>query len=284
MFDPELLRAFVEIADCRSFTRAAERLHRSQTTVSAQLRRLEERAGHPLIRRSTRSVAVTPEGEALLGYARGILRLQEAAMRQLSASDTLEGVVRLGVTEDFTHGGLVEALARFRGANPKTRLEVEIGASRSLVARLDRGGLDLVLGKRSPGDQRGEFLWCEPLCWAAAPGYEIASSGPLSIAVFAEPCVFREGAIKALCDAGWSYELAFVSPSFASLIAAARAGLAAAPTPRSLIPPDLAILATAPPLPPGEYALYVPESDVRSAAAMELADALRAVRLGAAPA
>ncbi len=89
MFDPDLLRTFVAVSDCASFTRAAQQLHLTQSTISYQMKRLERQAGQALLQRTTRRLALTPEGEVLLGYARNILLLQEAARRQLNSQDAL---------------------------------------------------------------------------------------------------------------------------------------------------------------------------------------------------
>jgi DNA-binding transcriptional LysR family regulator len=99
MLDFELLRAFVAAADCGGFRRAAERLNLTQSTVSQQIKRLELETERPLFRRTTRSVALTDDGEMLLGEARPLLQLEEAARLRLAAP-RLSGTVRLGVVEE----------------------------------------------------------------------------------------------------------------------------------------------------------------------------------------
>ena len=85
MLDFELLRAFVAVADCGGFHRAAERLNLTQSTISQQIKRLELETKRPLFRRTTRSVALTDDGEMLLGDARRLLQLEEAARHRLAA-------------------------------------------------------------------------------------------------------------------------------------------------------------------------------------------------------
>ncbi len=287
MFDADQLRSFTMVAECGGFTRAAERLNSTQSTISFQIKRLEERVGRPLLARSTRRVTLTPEGEILLGYARGILRLQEAAQRQLSGT-AMEGTVRLGTSEDFASGGLARALALFRRVHPRVRLEVHVGISRALLPALDAGELDLVLGKRCAGDQRGEMLWHEPLVWAFARDADVETSSPLPLAFFPEPCVYREAAINALSGKGQAFEIVYVSPSFSGVKAAAAAGLAMTPLPASVMTPDLRAVEPhegAPPLPDGEFVLFRRRnhsssmSEESSALVEELARSLRAVRL-----
>src|SRR5580692_6190519 len=123
MLDFELLRAFVAVADCGGFHRAAERLNLTQSTVSQQIKRLELETKRPLFRRTTRSVALTDEGEMLLGDARRLLQLEEAARLRIAAP-RLSGLVRLGAVEEVASGPLPPALGRFARLHPDVRLEV----------------------------------------------------------------------------------------------------------------------------------------------------------------
>ncbi len=284
MFDSELLRTFTVVADLRGFTSAAERLNMTQSTVSFQIKRLEEQVGRKLLERTTRKVTLTPEGEVLLGYAHGILSLHEAARLHLAAAGTMDGAIRLGTSEDFASGGLARALSMFRRINPRVRLEVEVGISRNLIRALDSGKLDLVLGKRAAGDRRGELLWREPVVWAYARGDELDANVPLPVAFFPEPCVFRDAAVHALCARGRSFEIVYVSASFAGLKAAASAGLAAAPLPASILSSDLRVLTGedhVPALPEGEFVLFSRQDENPAPAVKELAGVLSRVRIHA---
>src|SRR5712675_2393218 len=164
MLDLELLRAFVAVADCGGFHRAAERLNLTQSTVSQQVKRLELETKRPLFRRTTRSVALTDEGEMLLGDARRLLQLEEAARHRLTVP-RLSGVVRLGAVEEVADAALPPALGRFARLHPNVRLEVQVGVSSELIDQLDAGGLDVVLAKRPWGTSRGRFVWREALVW-----------------------------------------------------------------------------------------------------------------------
>jgi len=136
MLDFELLRTFVAVADCGGFHRAAERLNLTQSTVSQQIKRLEVETKRPLFRRTTRSVALTDDGEMLLGDARRLLQLEEAARHRLAAP-RLSGTVRLGVVEEVAGGSLPSALGRFATLNPGVKLEVQIGVSAELIGQLN---------------------------------------------------------------------------------------------------------------------------------------------------
>src|SRR5215813_8704407 len=109
MMDFELLRSFVSVIDAGGFTRAGERVHRTQSTVSQQIRRLEDNFGRPLLLRKGKGVAPTEEGERLLSYARRILALAEEA-RDVVARPADEGIVRLGIPEDFAANRLAKVL------------------------------------------------------------------------------------------------------------------------------------------------------------------------------
>ena len=112
MFDTELLRSFVAVAQNGGFTRAAKMLNSTQSTISAQIRRLEDEAGRALFVRSTRSVQLTSAGEMLLGYARTILCLNEDARLRLSGARHV-GRLRVGAAEDLADTWLPEVLRCF---------------------------------------------------------------------------------------------------------------------------------------------------------------------------
>src|ERR1700679_884068 len=132
MLDFELLRAFVTVADCGGFHRAAERLNLTQSTVSQQIKRLELETQRSLFRRTTRSVALTDEGEMLLGDARRLLKLEEAARQRLVAP-RLSGMVRLGAVEEVAGGSLPSALGRFARLPPEIPLDLTIGDRAELL-------------------------------------------------------------------------------------------------------------------------------------------------------
>src|SRR5499427_6779639 len=151
MLDLDLLRSFVSVVDAGGFTRAGERVHRTQSTVSQQIRRLEETLGCDLLDRNGRQATPTEEGERLLSYARRILALAEEA-RDVVARPASDGVVRLGLPEDFAAYRLADMLSDFARSRPGLRLDVRCGLSVRLAHDLERGELDLALYKRSAGE------------------------------------------------------------------------------------------------------------------------------------
>src|SRR6266853_4028775 len=197
MLDFELLRAFVTVAECGGFYRAAEQLNLTQSTVSQQIKRLELETKRPLFRRTTRTVALTDDGEMLLGDARRLLQLEEAARRRLTAPP-LSGTVRLGAVEEVAGGSLPPALGRFARSHPNVKLEVQIGLSSPLIEQLDAGRLDVVFAKRPLGTSRGRLIWREPRVWAAAEMFELVAGAALPLALYREHSVSRDAALIAL--------------------------------------------------------------------------------------
>ncbi len=176
MLDPLLLRSFVAIIDTGSFTRAGERVHLTQSTISQQIRRLEQQLGCPLLDRAGRQVVATEEGEKLLGLARRILALLAQAEEQVS-----EGSVSLslGVPEDFAAGAITPVLAAFARDYPEVRLEVESGLSHHIWQRFAAGELDLALVKQVRGQGSPLASWLEPLVWVDSRDWPAKGRDPL---------------------------------------------------------------------------------------------------------
>src|ERR1700675_1478046 len=141
MLDLELLKSFVSVVDSGGFTRAGERVHRTQPPASQQIKRLEEDVGQPLLNRTGKDVTPTEAGERLLSYARRLLSLAEEA-RDVLARPGNEGAVRLGIPEDFAAYRLTKLLATFSRAHPSLRLAARADQSTYFRRDLERGGLD----------------------------------------------------------------------------------------------------------------------------------------------
>ena len=164
LLEPELLKAFVAVADSRSFTRAATQLNRTQSAVSMQIKRLEERLGVELFNRTKANVDLSAAGEGLLGYARRILTLNDEAVGKLWERK-IEGVVRLGVMDDYGTLIVPPVLASFAACYPLVHVEMEIGLTSSMPSRLGTA-YDLVIAMHPEGSGEGEFLRREQAAWA----------------------------------------------------------------------------------------------------------------------
>jgi DNA-binding transcriptional LysR family regulator len=242
MLDLDLLRSFVSVVDAGGFTRAGERVHRTQSTVSQQIKRLEDTVGRPLLHRNGKRVAPTEEGERLLSYARRILALADEA-HQVIAQSPSEGVVRLGLPEDFAASRLAQVLARFARSHQGARLDVRCDLSVRLRDDLDRGELDLVLFKRDAGERGGIACWPERLSWIASRRRELdVRRDPVPLVVFPQGCLYRNRAIHALEAAGRAWYIAYSSPNFYGIQAAVSVGLGVSILPQAAILPEHRVL------------------------------------------
>lgn len=240
--DLDLLRAFAAVADARSFSRAGERLLRNQSTVSLQIKRLEQAIGSRLLDRTPRSVRLTPVGETVLEYAHRLIELNDEMLIRVGEPHMV-GTVSLGTPEDFATSHLPEVLARFSEAYPSIVLEVTCDLTLNLMDRFRKGAFDLVLVKREPSvDARGMRVWREPLVWILGRRELPEARQPLPLVVSPEPCVYRKRAVTALTRAKKPWRIAYTCGSLAGSLAAVRAGLGVTVLPKDMVPPDLRVI------------------------------------------
>lgn len=239
MLNLQHLASFVTLEQTMSFTLAAERLGIGQSTVSQHIQRLEASLGQRLIARDTHRVRLTPEGEALLGYARRMLDINNK-VATLFGESKLRGRLRLGVSEDFVASRLTVILEEFTRAYPLVDLELTVSLSGVLYQMQDNGELDVVLAKRRLGDQLGHFLYREPLIWLAKdPDVVLARKEALPLIAFPPPSITRKAAQEALDRAGVAWRITCTCGSLSGLTAAARAGMGVLVQPRSMAPSGL---------------------------------------------
>lgn len=258
LLESDVLRTFVAIAiaDSGSFTRTAAQVFRSTAAVSLQIKRLEETLGQRLFSREARRVQLTAEGELLLGYARRLLKLNEEAVARF-LTPTLTGRVRFGTPNDIGDRVLPSVLTLFACSHPAVEVEVNVGRSVDLVAKLDAGELDLTLinaGNDGLDDARGEVIYSQELVWAVRDGGLAMQRSPLPLALANPGCSWRRTALDALDRQGLAYRIAYSCEQCAGQEAAMTADLAIAPFPRSLVKPPLRRLGAEQGLPAlGEY-------------------------------
>ncbi len=266
--DMDILRTLVTAMNHGGFAKAAERLGRSQSAVSLQMRRLEESVGRPLFRRQGRGLALTDAGDVVLGYARRILELNDQAL-MAARGISVEGTVRFGVPQDFGETWLPGVLAQFARVHPSVTVEVRVDRTNNLMDHIGAGGLDLALlwGNPPPGATLVKRL---PMAWIGLKGYVAERGEELPLALFEAPCVFRRHGIEALERSGRRWRLAVTSPSLAGLWAAASAGLGITVRTRLGLPPQLASLSPSgdlPTLPETALSLYTSEASASPAVA-----------------
>lgn len=242
MLDLDLLRSFVSVVDTGGFTRAGERVHRTQSTVSQQIKRLEEDLGYPLLHRNGKQATPTEQGERLLSYARRMLTLEQEA-RDVVTRPESDGVVRLGIPEDFAAYRLTELLSDFARSRPGLRLDVRCGLSVQSRRALERGELDLALFKRDAGEGGGIASWPERLHWITSKRHPIEfRRDPLPIAAFEQGCLYRNRMIHAIEAAGRAWHVAYTSPNLAGIQAAVSVGLGVTILPELAILPEHRVL------------------------------------------
>ncbi len=238
MFDPILLRTFVAVAETLSFTRAAEQLRISQPTVSQQVRKLEAAAGRILIARDTRRVALTDNGDALLGFARTILSAHDEAAAYFTGS-AMRGRLRFGSADDLALTELPQILRDFRQLYPQINLELTVGQSGVLARRLKAGQLDLVFIKQEPDLPEGRVVRRERLVWVAHRSLHLDAAQPAPLVVYQAPSFSRTASIDALELAGRTWRVTCNTREINGVLAAVRAGIGIAALPRTMIPADL---------------------------------------------
>ena len=272
--DMDVLRTFVTGFELGSFARAAERVGRSPSAISTQLRKLEEQVGEPLVQKSGRRLALTTAGESLLGYAKRMLDLNDEAVESIRGAD-VEGWARLGLPQDFAENWLPLVLNRFARAHPRIRIEVQVDRSVPLVEKTLRGELDIALvwgdGGPVPHARRVAEL---PICWIGRPdwpGTARLGSEAVPFAAFAPPCAFRSAAVAALDDGGLPWRLVFTTPSLSGLWAAAEGGLGITARTTVAMPKTLSVLdpvaSGLPALPSVSLALHHAEAEPSPAVA-----------------
>lgn len=232
--DMTALRSFVTVADAGGVTKAAAQLNLTQSAVSMQLKRLEEMIGQPLLDRSARAIALSPQGDQLLGYARRMLALNDEAWGRLT-NQAFEGEISFGVPHDVIHPHVPRVLQRFASLYPRVRVQLHSLFTSELKSLLDRGEMDLILATEGQLDAGGETLAREPLVWVGAAGGQAWRQRPLRFASVSR-CMFKRPALEALDRAGLPWEIAVDTLSASVSEASAAADLAVLVQLRGAIP------------------------------------------------
>lgn len=233
--DSITLQCFIAIAETGSFTKAADRVGRTQSAISQQMAKLENILGKQLLVRG-KEFSLTPEGDIFLSYARQIFALHREAIDRFKEPE-LEGEVRFGLPENFASVYLSDVLADFSRIHPRILLNIECDLTLNLFERFKKKKFDLVLVKMNrPEDfPNGVDVWSEPLKWVGDFSL-IDTKKPVPLVLAPTPCVYRASAIKALEKAGCAWRLVFSSPSYAGTVAAVRAGMGITVMPHTMIP------------------------------------------------
>jgi len=277
MLDTDQLRSFLAIVDTGSFTRAAERVNKTQSAVSMHVRRLEEQLGCALFVKQGRGAKLTNEGEELIDYARRIMQAEAGAMAALSRKG-LKGAVRLGIPDDYAEAYLADILTRFNHRHPLVEIAVTCENSIELAALVHGGALELALVTDFDGLPGFELIREEPLRWAASTRFKIPQGEPIPLALGSTACVWRKVADEALEGRRESIRSLFVSKNYTAIGTVVRAGLAATVLPAGMIGEGLRVLGAADGLPalPNSRMGIIHSAGAQSEESKALAEAIRA--------
>src|SRR3954462_11317815 len=240
-YDPQLLATFLAVEPTGSFPRAAARLGLQQPTVSQHIRRLEEQVGRTLVLRDTHSVSLTADGEVMTGFARNILAASEQAAAYFRGSQP-RGRLRIGISDDLALTGLPQILRDFRRDNPLVDFDLTVDQSGLLHQRLEGDKLDVFIGKRPSGEQRGRLVKRDRLTWVGTPSAKPDLTRPLPLVVSPAPSVSRTEMRRALNRAHVPFRSACVCRGVNGLIAAVAAGIGISAMAASLVPAQLVAL------------------------------------------
>jgi len=256
----ELLEAFVAVVETGNITHAGAKLNRTQPCVSTQIRRLEERAGKPLLSRSSRTIGLTPAGRMLHQHALDILRTHEEAKLKLAAPE-LTGEVHVGLPEWYATARLQSLFCEFARVHPQVKLGMTVADSATLHRLLSLNEMNLAIALVSATKPIPEETVTEPLHWVASPDLDISERVPLIL--FPEPCPFRDAAFDALSSVGREWYERVTTTSVAAAHVAVASGIGVCVLPSGALTDSLQILGTDqrfPNLPSTRLAVYKPLS------------------------
>jgi DNA-binding transcriptional LysR family regulator len=244
LIDIEQLRTFVAIVETGSFTQAAEVVHKTQSAVSMQIKKLEERLERPIFARDGRGSKLTEHGERLLDYARRIVKLNVEALAAFSDAE-LSGRVRLGVPDDYADRYLPEIMARFSRVYPGAELTVVCAPSIDLITQIDAGEIDLAIVTTCEGTRAAEIFRRERLWWVTSNRHSVHREERLPLALGRATCMWRRSAIERLGAIGRPHRTLYTSANSGAVAAAVLAGLAVSVFPESGVRPGMRLLTVA---------------------------------------
>ncbi len=234
-FDLTQLRTFVAVAESGSVSAGAERVFLSQSSVSEQLKKLEERAGQPLFVRSKQGVNATPAGSRLLDHARRIIAMSEAAFEDLQGR-SLDGELRIAITDYYRPHDIARILKAFSEQHPRLKLHVTVLPSAVIDSKADDDAsfdiglsLRLITGKpHSSGRRTGAastVVRREKLLWVSAADAAPRPATPYQLVLLPSSCQLQRFVVKLLDEHNVPYLVSHSASGVAGLQLALKAGL-----------------------------------------------------------
>lgn len=238
----QALEAFVALVQTRKFSKASEKLHKTQSAISQQIARLEKILGSKLIDRKNKN-SLTENGEILYEFAVQILALHKEAINKF-LNPELKGEIKFGLPEDFATVFLEDILIEFNKRYPNLLVSVECDLTLNLLKRYHKKHFDLVLVKM---DSKEDFpneveIWDEQLVWVSKKDTKInVNKGSIPLVLAPKPCVYRARALESLKTNGLKHQVIYSSPSFIGSTAAVKADMGITVMPKNMIPEGLEI-------------------------------------------
>lgn len=241
----DLLRSFIAVVELGGHSRAGAALGRSQPAISLQIRRLEELVRAPLLMQEGRTILPTPAGEALLSYAREMMRINDEAVQYFHRSDKT-GVLRIGLPTDYAVAFLQGTLTRYIRDHAEVELEVHCDLSRELHQHLRSDDLDIIVAvmptARMPYLSR---MWSEQPIWAAAEDFRPEAHKPVPLGAHPEGCDYRARMIQALDAHERRWRIVYTGPGISGLQRAVVNGLCVTALTRATMLPGMRVLTEA---------------------------------------
>ncbi len=235
LFDLDLLKTLVAIAETGNFSAAAEAVGRTPSAISMQVKKMEELVERPLFIRDSRSVRLTQAGEMLVSHGRRLLALNREMVSRFIAPD-VTGEVHFGSPDDVAERFLPGMLRRFGDEFPGITLKVVIDDSWRMIEMVKSGKLDIAIITAEagiPNDPGAEVVYREPLVWAGLDGGVAIEQDPLPLSVWEPECSWRKSVLGALDAQGRDYRMVFECSEATGQRAAILADLAIAQIPVS---------------------------------------------------
>jgi DNA-binding transcriptional LysR family regulator len=239
--DVDLLKTFLAIADTGSFTKAAEEVHKTQSAISMQMKRLEELLGVPLFAKDGRMSRFTTDGERLVDYARRIVSFNDEVVSVFTKPE-LTGTIRFGTPDDYAEKFLPEILARFARTHPLITVNVDCRGSGELFTRVKRSEIDLALVTHGCDIVTDEPVRREQLVWVTSMRHCAHMAEVVPLAVSHSGCEWRGKVLKSLDMQGRKYRVAYSTPNSNAVNAAVMQGLAVGAMPELCVRPGMRIL------------------------------------------
>lgn len=238
----DLLRTFVTVVDLRNFTETGLVLGRTQPAISLQIKRLEDIAGVKLLKHKGKQIELTPDGHALLGYAREILRLNDRAVANLHQAKIL-GTLRIGLPIDYSVDYFQSIIAGFSRDNPEVQLDIRCDQSVQILSALHTDDIDFAIAiTDSMPAPYVSIYWSERPVWTCARDYKIDPNQPVKLIAHPDGCHYRKRMIDALSSEGRDWHICFESPGIAALQRAVLEGMGVTALTNKTLQPGMRLL------------------------------------------